>query len=64
MEILIGVFGFFLLLSLAALIKYSGNPLFVFSFLLCAASMIWLVRLHMEGSGTPTAEKKRKTRRE
>ena len=63
MEILIGVFGFFLVLSLVALIKYSGNPLFIFSFLLCAASLIWRVRLHREGPRSATAGAKRKTRR-
>lgn len=68
MEILISVFGFFLVLSLVALVKYSGNPLFIFSFLLCSASLIWLVRLNLEDSGsgrrgTARAKKKPRIRR-
>lgn len=66
MEILIAVFGFFLVLSAVALVKYSGNPLFIFSFLLCSASLIWLVRLNLEDSRTgrpKTARTKRRARR-
>ncbi len=48
MLILIGVFGFFALMSAVALVKFEGNPLFIFTLLLCATSLVWLVRLHRE----------------
>lgn len=51
MTMLIGVFGFLALLSAVALVQYEGNPLFIFSLALCAASLIWLVRLEREDSG-------------
>ena len=51
MELLIGFFGFFVLMSVVALIKFSGNPLFLFSLLLSTASFIWLVHLHRQEPG-------------
>lgn len=64
MELLIGFFGFFVLMSVVALIKFQGNPLFLFSLLLSAASLIWLVHLHrQEPVGSPTRRRSKRTRR-
>jgi len=48
MEILIAFFGFFALMSAVALVRFEGNPLFLFSLLLSAASLIWLIVLKRE----------------
>ena len=48
MEVLIAFFGFFVLMSVVALIKFQGNPLFLFSLLLSTASLIWLFNLHRQ----------------
>lgn len=58
MEILLGVFGFFALLSAVALVKFQGNPVFVFSLLLCSASLVWLIRLNREESRPSRSGKK------
>jgi len=42
MEILVAIFGLFAVGSLAALVKFQGNPLFLFSFLLSTASASWI----------------------
>ncbi len=57
MELLIAFFGFFTLMSVVALIKFQGNPLFLFSLLLSVASLIWLVQA--ERQGTRSAPRKR-----
>ena len=64
MELLIAFFGFFALLSVVALIKFQGNPLFLFSLLLSAASLIWLVQLRLqEGSPRPRSHGMRRHKR-
>ena len=60
MELLIAFFGFFTLMSVVALIKFQGNPLFLFSLLLSAASLIWLVQLRLQEDGARPAMRRRK----
>jgi hypothetical protein len=45
-----------------ALLRFQGNPLFLFSLLLSAASLVWLARLHMEDTSgrTPVAARRRR----
>ena len=38
-------FGVFTVMSLAALIRFQGNPVFLFTLLLSAATLVWLIRL-------------------
>jgi len=49
MEILIALFGAFTLASIVALVSFEGNPLFAFSLLLSATSLVWLVNLARSG---------------
>jgi len=50
MTILLAFFGFFTLLSGVALVKFEGNPIFIFTLLLCVASLVTLWRIDREGS--------------
>lgn len=49
MTILAAFFGFFALMSLIALVKFQGNVIFVFSLLLSAASLVWILNLERGG---------------
>jgi len=51
MMILAVFFGVFTVLSLAALIRFQGNPVFLFTLLLSAATLVWLIRLDAENHG-------------
>jgi len=48
MSILLAFFGFFTLLSAVALVKFEGNPIFIFTLLLCVASLVTLWRIDRE----------------
>ena len=65
MEILIALFGALTLASLVALARFEANPLFAFSLLLSAASLVWLVNLaRQEGKGSrPGSVRKVKRKR-
>lgn len=64
MIFLLAFFGFFSILSIAALIKFSGNPVFLFTLLLCLASLVTLWRADREDSSLAKsgARRGRKTR--
>ena len=62
MEMLMAIFGVFALASLVALVKFQGNPLFVFALLLSLASLVWLEMMRREGAA-PAARGKRRGRR-
>lgn len=69
MTFLLGFFGFFAVLSVAALIKFSGNPVFLFTLLLCLASLVTLWRADQDeakpspaGRGTRRARGRRAAR--
>jgi 4-hydroxybenzoate polyprenyltransferase len=51
MMILAVFFGVFSVMSLAALIRFQGNPVFLFTLLLSAATLVWLIRLDAEDPG-------------
>lgn len=51
MIFLLAFFGFFAILSIAALVKFSGNPVFLFTLLLCLASLVTLWRADRDESG-------------
>ena len=53
MIFLLAFFGFFALLSVAALVKFSGNPVFLFTLLLCLASLVTLWRADAD-AGAPS----------
>ncbi len=64
MELLTAVFAVFALASVVALVRFEGNPLFVFSFLLSATCAVWLFRLARDdGSGAGRRRSGRKPRR-
>jgi len=64
MEILMVLFGSFVLASIVALIKFEGNPLFAFSLLLSATSLIWLISLaRHEGKEANRSKQGRKPRK-
>jgi hypothetical protein len=48
MEFLLAFFGFFALLSVVALIKLQGNPIFLFTLVLCVAGLVTTWRLERE----------------
>lgn len=54
MTILLAFFGFFTLLSGVALVKFEGNPIFIFTLLLCIASLVMLWRIDREASPRPS----------
>jgi len=47
-------FGVFTVLSIAALVRFQGNPVFLFTLLLSAATLVWLIRLDAEGQSRPS----------
>ena len=57
MNVLLVFFGFFAVLSVAALVKFSGNPIFLFTLLLCVASLATVWRADAE-ERTPGARGK------
>jgi len=67
MSVLLVFFGFFALMSVAALVKFSGNPIFLFTLLLCVASLATVWRADAEDRGpaprsrrSPAAPKRRR----
>ena len=63
MAILIAFFGFFALMSAVALIRFEGNPLFIFTLLLSSASLVWLIVLERDGPGRPGRKQARRKER-
>jgi hypothetical protein len=63
MSFLLAFFGFFALLSLAALIRLQGNPIFLFTLLLCVASLVTIWRLDQEDGPRPRSTPVRTARR-
>jgi len=61
MAILLAFFGFFTLLSGVALWKFEGNPIFIFTLLLCLASLLTIWRI--DGEERPARRGAPKTRR-
>jgi len=53
MTILLAFFGFFTLLSGVALVKFEGNPIFLFTLLLCVASLLTIWRIDREATPRP-----------
>lgn len=62
MSILLAFFGFFTLLSAVALVKFEGNPIFIFTLLLCLASLltIWRIDRDEPGASRPAGRKSSK----
>jgi len=54
MSFLLAFFGFFVILSVAALVRLQGNPIFLFTLALCLASIITIWRLDREGPARST----------
>ena len=57
-------FGFFALLSVVALVKFQGNPIFLFTLLLCVTSLAVMWQAEREDRGAPaTRRRAAKTRK-
>ena len=63
LSFLLAFFGFFALLSVAALIRLQGNPIFLFTLLLCVASLVTIWRLDQEDGSRPRSTPVRAARR-
>lgn len=60
LSFLLAFFGFFAVLSVAALIRLQGNPIFLFTLLLCVASLVTVWRLDEEDRPSPAARPRRR----
>ena len=57
-------FGFFALLSAVALVKFQGNPIFLFTLLLCVTSLAVMWQAEREDRAVPaTRRRAAKTRK-
>jgi hypothetical protein len=63
MNVLLVFFGFFAVLSVAALVKFSGNPIFLFTLLLCVASLATVWRADREDRKAPPRGRRTGARR-
>ena len=61
MTVLVAFFGFFALMSVVALVKHHGNPLFLFSLLISVASLVWLLNLERD-RGAPVSRRRGRRR--
>ncbi len=60
LSFLLVFFGFFAVLSAAALIRLQGNPIFLFTLLLCVASLVTVWRLDEEDRPAAVARPRRR----
>ena len=51
-------FGFFALLSVVALVKFQGNPIFLFTLLLCVTSLAVMWQAEREDRGVPAPRRR------
>ena len=63
MIFLLAFFGFFALLSVVALVKFAGNPVFVFTLILCLASLVTLWRADADERAPSKAKPTRRRKR-
>ncbi len=63
MTILLVFFGFFTLLSGVALVKFEGNPIFIFTLALCVASLVTIWQIDREASPRSGSPARRPARR-
>lgn len=57
---LLAFFGFLALLSLVALVRLGGNPVFLFTLLLCVTSVLTVWRLDREEAPSPVRRARRR----